>query len=559
MKTHREDDYMKKIRSVHFSRRSFLRMGGTGLGAALLAKSLTGCGPAATPTAPAETPVPGVTPTPAPPVVTEPTGSVTFLSAENLLGRFDPYNNSNLAHDRLQKSVLDYLFFRDDDLKIVPGLATSHEMIDDTTWEFKLRQGVKFHDGQNFTAADVKASLEYASNKDNVSSFTYPNPMEVEVVDDYTCRVHTGVPFAALVNSAMSNGQAAGIACAEDIAKGKEWLDQKLNGTGPFKWVRYGGEGEGVVLEANMDYWGGPFNQKPKFKTYNFKYVGDSSARLAALQTGEAQIIDRVEPDQVAVIEADPNLAVSRVFNTEFKWCTFRVNMPNISKAQVRQAIAYAIDRETIVNDIMLGSGKLADSFLSSAQDCYVPDPNFPKYDPEKAKELLAAAGYPNGEGLPELNYMTSIGFYPKTKEYGEFIVQNLADVGIKAKLSVMEVAVWNQNIYIHDSAEIADQGWFCTPPDPDIVINTLFRTTGMTSGFSDPEVDAVIAREASAMVPEERCEIITGELVPMLIERMPYFPLFQTEMITGHSAKLKGLVMPPSSEWYAERWWLEE
>lgn len=547
MSEHKKDALPEKIKNIQISRRGFLKFAGGAIGATAASTMLGACGPEA------------VEPTAAPVVSggAEPTGSLTFLSAENLVGQWDPYNNTSLAHDRLQQFAFENLVYRDEDLNMVPGLATEWGLVDDTTWEFKLREGVKFHDGQDFTAEDVKASIERASDNNTVASFYYVRPLEVEVVDDYTCRIHTGEPYAALVAAALCAGQGAPIVCAEDVAKGDEWLQSKFNGTGAYKWVRYGGEAEGVVLEANTDYWGGPYNQKPQIKDFTFRYVGDAAARMAALQTGEAGMIDRVEPDETEMIESDPNLKVWRSINMEAKWLSMRVNMAPMDNKLLRQAIFYAIDRETIVNDILFGSGKVTDSYLVSSQDFYAPDPNFPTYNPDKAKQLLSDAGYPNGEGLEELSVMFSVGFYPKNKEIGEFFIQNLQDIGIKANLTLMEVAAYNQNLFIHDSFHIVDHGWFLAAPDPDGIFNSLFLQ-GLTTGANDPDVNAAIVKQSTTMDPEERGKVIRDELVPLMIDSVIEIPYLQSEMITGYTADLKGLNIGPTSYWFLERCSLE-
>jgi peptide/nickel transport system substrate-binding protein len=552
MSTQDESEFKNKIRSVQISRRNFLKLSSGAIGAVAASKFLAGCAPQ--PTAePAAVPAVVETAAPAAAAVAEPTGSVTFLSAENLVGQWDPYNNTSLAHDRLQQFAYDNLVYRDENLKLVPGLAESWGLVDDKTWEFKLRKGVKFHDGQDFTAKDVKASIEHASNPDTVASFYYVRQLEGEVVDDYTVRIHTGEPYAALVAAALCAGQGAPITCAEDLEKGPEWMQQKFNGTGAFKWVRYGGEAEGVVLEPNLDYWGGPYNQKGKIKQFTFRYVGDAAARMAALQTGEAQMIDRVEPDETSLIESDPNLKIWRSINMEAKWLSMRLNMPPMDNKLLRQAICYAMDRETIVKNVLFGSGKVTDSCLTSTQDFYAADPTFPSYNPEKAKQLLSDAGYPNGEGLPELSVMFSVGFYPKNKEIGEFFIQNLTDVGIKAKLTLMEVAAYNQNLFIHDSFHIVDHGWFLAAPDPDGIFNSLFLQ-GLTTGANVKEVNDLITKQSTTMDIDARGKVIRDELVPAMIDNVIEFPYLQSEMITGYSGKLQGLNIGPTSYWFLEK-----
>jgi ABC-type transport system substrate-binding protein len=264
-------------------------------------------------------------------------------------------------------------------------------------------------------------------------------------------------------------------------------------------------------------------------------------------------MIDRVEPDETTLIESDPNLKIWRSINMEAKWLSMRVNMPPMDNKLVRQAITYAMDRETIVNNVLFGSGKVTDSYLTSTQDFYKPDSNFPTYNPEKAKQLLSDAGYPNGEGLPVLTVMFSVGFYPKNKEIGEFFIKNLEDVGIKAELTLMEVAAYNQNLFIHDSFHIVDHGWFLAAPDPDGIFNSLFLQ-GLTTGANFPEVNAAIEKQGSTMDPAAREKVVQDELVPVMIDSVIEFPYLQSEMITGYSANLQGLNIGPTSYWFLEK-----
>ena len=133
----------------------------------------------------------------------------------------------------------------------------------------------------------------------------------------------------------------------------------------------------------------------------------------------------------------------------------------------VREAISYAIDRQTIVSDIMEGYATVADSFVAPVAWGYAPATGFPTYDPAKAKALLAQAGYPGGKGLPTLTYLTSVGFYPKTKEYGEAIVSNLADVGIDCTLVPMETASWLNALYSPTPGDMIDMGWMPPAMEP--------------------------------------------------------------------------------------------
>jgi peptide/nickel transport system substrate-binding protein len=154
----------------------------------------------------------------------EPTGTVTYLTSSNFIGNWNPYANLVLSHMRAQRMVYDYLMWFDEEGGLVPGLAESFENVDPTTWEVKLRQGVKFHDGQDFTARDVKASVELASNPNSVTGSLFPGQLSVEVVDDFTARIITPTPFAALQTGTLAGNQSAAIISHLDAEKGEEFL-----------------------------------------------------------------------------------------------------------------------------------------------------------------------------------------------------------------------------------------------------------------------------------------------------------------------------------------------
>jgi peptide/nickel transport system substrate-binding protein len=476
------------------------------------------------------------------------TGSVTFLSAENLSGKWNPYNHTLLSQLRLQAAAYDLLIFTDEEGKYVPGLALSWSNPEPSVWEFKLRPEVKFHDGAPFTAKDVKASIEYNSDPAQGGSFFFPGKFTCDVVDDLTVKINTGAPYAAMPALLACGGPV--ISPAHIIAEGK--LDEKFVGTGPYKWVSYEGEEVGVKLTANDEYWG----PKAHIKDYIFRFVGDSQTRLAALQSGQAQIIDRVEPDQIAAIEGDPKLAVQRVNTVESKWLTFRVANAPMDNPKLRQAIAHAIDVPSIVQFILMGSGEVNTSFLTAAQNFSEKSGTFPTYDPEKAKLLLAEAGYPNGQGLRELTYYVSVGFYPKTREYGQLIVQNLADIGIKVNLQTLEVAKYNQLLFDPKAGDLFDHGWFIASRDPEVMLSSLFRTALVTKVKSPKNVE-VLEKESAMTDPAARAAYFKDTVLPTLETELYEFPMFASQLVTAQTKALKGFTVPPTAYARIEKAWL--
>lgn len=460
--------------------------------------------------------------------------TLTVLSAESFTGSWDPTGHTILANLHVEWVVFSRLWEMDTETQeISPCLAKEWHYLDDgVTLEIILNEGIKFHDGSTLDAEDVAMTVERFSDQSRVASAWWGEQINGKVVDDLTVQLtpSSGKAYAPLINNLCFTP----IMSADDI-KNEEVLMSNLNGTGPYKFVKF--ENEQCEFAAFEDFWG----EQAKIPNLIFRYVADPATRLAALQSGEADIIERVEAEQVALIEADDACKYQTVESIEQKNLVFKWKMPPMNEEKVRQAIAYAIDRDTIVNDIMGGYATPADCFVSSVSWGYAPIDNYPTYDPEKAKALLAEAGYPNGEGLTELTYFTSTGFYPKTKEYGEYIVSNLADVGINCKLEVMETASWLDALYQDKSGYMCDTGWMPPGIEPDLVLAAFYRTPGQVAFCDDAEMDAVLQKEASLTDEAERLACLKDEVYPLLAEKVPHLPLFNSVLIYATRADVEG------------------
>lgn len=470
---------------------------------------------------------------------------MTFLSAENLTGNWDPSSHTTLAQINLESFVFGYLtrapMRPDNPDELVMELATEMKILDQHTIEFKLREGVTFHDGKAFSAEDVKATYEYASQPDRPAQW-YPGPCKVDIVDDLTVHVKTdeyGYPaslfwFLSAFLPIMS---------AKDIADGTA-LSARPNGTGAFKFARQ--DGNTTVLEAFDGFYLG----KPKLPGINFSFVGDATTRTLALLSGEADIIERLEAEQVETIEAKGGFALNKAISVENKYLWFRCSKPPFDDWRLRRAACHAIDRSVIL-DVLGVSGHPSNAFISPVKFGYVDTPNYPQYDPDKCQSFLAEAGFPNGEGLPELEYITSVGFYPKTKEYGEVITAMLQEQGFPVTLNVMEVAAWNERLYDRPGGgpgHMIDCGWSTGSPEPDLVLRTHFHSSSKRiTGIEDPDIDAVLDKERNTVDPAERKRVIQEEVMPLLAERVPAFSLFTSVFIHAMREDLQGLYIYPN------------
>jgi peptide/nickel transport system substrate-binding protein len=473
------------------------------------------------------------------------TKPMSFLAAEALTGNWDPTTHTILGQLILESFVFGYLtrcpMKPDNPEQINWELATSAKQIDKFTLEFKLRDGVKFHDGKPFGAEDVKATYEYGCLPDRPAQW-YPGQVEVEVVDPLTVRIKTekyGYPASLFyyLSSFLP------ILSAKDVLD-KKVLAARPNGTGAFKFVEQ--KGDSTILVASETF----FMGKPKLPGVTYKFVGDTTTRTLALLSGEADIIERLEQEQVETIAKNPAFTISKAISVENKYLWFRCSKPPFNDVRVRQAAAHAIDRKVIL-DVLGMSGHPSSAHISPVKFGYVDVPGFPEFDPDKCQKLLADAGFPKGKGLPDLEYYTSTGFYPKTKDYGEVITEMLRAQGFPVKLTVLEVAAWGNLLYDRPgggAGHMIDCGWCTGSPEPDLVLRTHFHSSSKRiTGIVDPEVDASLDRERNAATTEERRNILQTDTLPLLARKVPSLPLFTSVFIHAMSKKLDGIYIYPN------------
>jgi peptide/nickel transport system substrate-binding protein len=269
-----------------------------------------------------------------------------------------------------------------------PMLAERWETsADGRTWTFRLRRGVKFHDGTPFNATAVKESIARVMNPDLKlrQASKWAGVTSVDVVDDYTVKITTSKPLGALPGN-LSH-QAGGSIQSPTAAKAGKFPV----GTGPFKLVEYVPD-ERLVLEANKDYWGGA----PGVDRLVFRIVPEARTRLAMLQSGEAHVIYNVAPNELDGLRKDAGIRVETPPSAGWRIFGFNVQRKPFDDVRVRQALNHAVDKDAIVKNILKGVGHVADSPFGPGMFTYTPIMKY-AYDPAKAKKLLADAGYPNG------------------------------------------------------------------------------------------------------------------------------------------------------------------
>ena len=366
----------------------------------------------------------------------------------------DPHYHNLSPNNSLLLHIYEPLVKRDANQKLVPGLATSWKALDDTTWEFKLRKNVKFHDGTPFTADDVVATYKRVPNVPNspssMATFTKPI-VETRVVDAHTIVFKTAAPHVLLPSDLGSvyivPKPVAEKATTDEFNSGKAAI-----GTGPYKFAEYI-PNQRVVLKANYGYWGG---EEPWDKV-TFKILSNSAARVAALLSGDVQMIETVPTADIARLSSDKKYALAdkvsnRVIYVHLnQWndktvpfVTSRDGKPleknPFKDARVRKALSMAINRDAIADRVMekkaVPAAQLLPDFFYGTSKKLKP----PKYDPEGAKKLLAEAGYPNGFTLtihgPNNRYIND-------DKVAQAIAQFYSRAGIEAKVETMPSSVY--------------------------------------------------------------------------------------------------------------------
>jgi peptide/nickel transport system substrate-binding protein len=477
----------------------------------------------------------------------------------------DPHYHNLSPNNSLLQHIFEPLIRRDANQKLVPALATSWRAIDDLTWEFKLRKNVRFHDGSPFTADDVVFTLKRVPNVPNSpSSFaTFTKPIvDVKVVDPHTLIFKTAAPHVLLPSDVAAvyivsklHGEKA---ATEDYNSGKAAI-----GTGPYKFVEYI-PNQRVVLKANYGYWGG---EEPWDKV-TFKILTNSAARVAALLSGDVQMIETVPTSDIARLSQDKRFALAdkvsnRVIYVHLhQWTdkpppyvTARDGKPldknPFKDARVRKALSMAINRDAIADRIMEkkavpASQLLPDSFYGTSKKLKPP-----KYDPEGAKKLLAEAGYPNGLAI---TIHGTNNRYINDDKIAQAIAQFYSRAGIDAKVETMPSAVYFSKATNGEYGYML-LGWGTESGEQGSSLRSLLATRDPAKGmgvnnrgrYSNPAFDKLLT-EALVTMDEKKREGMIQAAAEVVMNDVGLIPIHY-EVSTW--ATLKGFRYTPRTDQY--------
>lgn len=448
-----------------------------------------------------------------------------------------------------------------------PALAERWEVSPDgKTYTFYLRKGVKFHDGEPFNAQAVDFNIrrvwdknfQYYDPRSSIGLHTWQALKEIKIVDDNTIQLILDRPFEPFLRMiAQGSMGTAGIMSPAALKKwGQDQVGDHPVGTGPFKFVERV-RGQKIVLERNNDYWG----EKPYLDRVIFRPLPEAAARVTALQTGEADLIAVPPPDAIDQLKSKGfEVIMGTVPHVWYLHMNFKD--PIIGKdVRIRQAIAMAIDRAGMAKNLLKDTATPAYSIQSPANEAF--DPNFKDYpyDPEKAKQLLAEAGYPNGfETTFQVSVDGSGQLIPVPM--AEWIQRDLAKIGIKVKLDTYEwityLGKWVGGM--EPGIGFNQMSWgFSTPYFLYIIAHSKYSApTGLNSGrYQNKTVDDLMDKATQQMDPKQ-AQAIWKQVNEQLSKDVAFIPVISDKAPHAMSKKVKGFVVP-AQEWFDLKYvWLD-
>lgn len=455
----------------------------------------------------------------------------------------DPRVGVDAQSERIDELMFDALLTRDDHFNVQPGLADSWEVPDALTYIFHLHRGVTFHDGRALTSRDVKwtmdSLLQGKVRSPKATAYRYVD--HVDVLDDFTVVFHLKEPYASLLWN-LSEG-AIGIVPYGSLDE----MAQKPVGSGPFKFVQAEQDKE-VILERNDNYWG----EKPRLTRVRFAVVPDTTTRALELRKGSADIaLNALTSDMVVALEKNPNLQVERAPGTIVSYLSFNMRDPVLKDFRVRQAIASAIDRQPLIRYIWRGFAEPATSVLPVQSWAY--DPNVPdfSYNPEKARQILDAAGYPATNGVRfHLTMKTSTE--ESTRLLAAVLQQQLRDVGIVLEIRTFEFATFLADVS-SGAFQVYSLRWSGSE-DPDI-FDTAFHSrnfppAGRNRGYySNARVDSLID-QARRETDQNARKQLYYQVQEILGTQVPYVNLWYYDNVLVHTRRVEGLKLNSSGNY---------
>jgi peptide/nickel transport system substrate-binding protein len=444
------------------------------------------------------------------------TRDLVTVDLPNDAATLDPHLQWDTDSYTVYRNIFDNLVTRDASGTIVPQIATAWTYVSDTVIDLTIRQGVTFHDGTPLTPEDVVFSIrriiDPALRSPQLSQFD--QIASAEVTGPATVRMVTKSPYPALF-AQLVKLSIVPKAYVEKV--GAQKFNLEPVGSGPFR-LKQWQKGIAATLEANDTYWRG----KPPFRTVVFRVVPDVATRVADLQTGKADIVRGLSPDEALTVKKDAKLQVLAVPTERIGYMFLNAQAGPTQDVRVRRAVAHAIDRAAIIEALLQGYGKAVDVVLTPANFGFVDDVKGWPYDPAKAKALIAEAGAAG----QTLSFLTSPAY---DRRVVEALQQMIQDVGLKVEIQTMDQPTFlrRRQGRPDEAGSLSLGRWSCACQDADGVIFPLFRSGSIWAKYANPAFDREVDAARSILDPKQRL-VHYRKAFEILRDEVPGIGLYQ-------------------------------
>lgn len=477
----------------------------------------------------------------------------------------DPIQQTDGESLKVTRQIYDTLVdYKDENTEIIPGLADSWESsADGLSWTFKLKKGIKFHDGTPFNAEAVVFNFERWMDKSNPyhkgGEFPYYAYMfggfkgdkghvikSVTAVDESTVKIDLNAPQGPFLNNlAMpSFGIASPTAVKADPVK----FNQNPVGTGPFKFVEWK-KNETVTLVKNPDYY---VKGLPKMDKLIFKSIPDNAARFTALRSGDIDMMDGLNPDDAKVVEQDKKLKLHKRLGMNVGYLAFNVSKKPLDNPKVRQAINYATNKPGLIKSFFADLAVPAVNPMPEVLWGFNKNVKDYEYNIEKAKQLLAEAGYPNGFEIEFYAMTEPRPYMPNGKKIAEFMQEDLAKIGIKTKIVTYDWQTYKDRLGKGEHT-MALFGWTGDNGDPDNFLyvlldkdNTRTPDAGNISFYKNDELHNILIQAQQSTDQAKRSELYM-KAQEIIKQDAPWVPLVHATVPEAARADLNGWIPHPT------------
>ena len=455
----------------------------------------------------------------------------------------DPRVGVDAQSQRIDELLFDPLLTRDSHFNIQPMLAERWETPDPLTYIFHLRHDVRFHNGQPLTSRDVKWTFDSLINGKirSPKASTFASVSRIEAPDDYSVIFHLKQPYASLLWNLTG---AAGIV---PYGSGEDF-NRRLVGTGPFRFV-HAEQDQNVIIERNPEYWATP----PKIARVEFKVIPDATTRALELRKQSADVaINSLVPDTVVTLQRDHNLTVLQAPGTIYTYMALNERDPILQDVRVRQAIAYALNLEPIIHYLLRDEARPAYSILPPQHWAYDGEVQRYPHDPQKARQLLDEAGYPEKNGV-RFHVTMKTSTEESTRSLAAVFQQQLRDVGIALDIRSFESATFLADV-TKGAYQIHALRWIGGNQDPDMFEN-VFATSSFApkranrTFYSNPRVDELIKQGRSTLEQAKR-KAIYDEIQQIVARDLPYINLWYVDNVLVHTNRVRGIELSPAGNY---------